>query len=97
MNVQADLIHQAGGQERLRQFAPAHEADGLPWLALEIADELDRVACDQLDARIVDLLECAREDVAANGQLLGTTLRFLWIFFSPRRAERPILRRFFGP
>ena len=37
VNVQSDLVHEIGGQQRLCQFAAAHETNVLPGPLLQIA------------------------------------------------------------
>src|SRR5271170_2270548 len=43
VDVQADLIDEVGGEERLREFASAHEADLFSRALLEVEDEFGRV------------------------------------------------------
>src|SRR5580704_1417543 len=82
MNVQADLIHQAGGQERLCQFATAHQADVFPRCSLEFSDEFDCVTRHELDTGLVNALERAGEHVGSYRRLLAFTTHDLRWFLS---------------
>src|SRR5579864_5470415 len=57
VDVQANFVNEAGGEERLREFAAAHQADLLSWAAFQIADEVGRVGGHKHNVRIVNGLE----------------------------------------
>src|SRR5208337_2502190 len=63
VNVEADTIDQALGEEGLRQFATAHQADIFAWRFLEGSDKVGSVAVHEFDVGIVDIPERAGEDI----------------------------------
>jgi len=70
VNVQADLVHEIGRDQRLRELTPSHEADAVPRPLLQIAHKLDGIPFHQFDARSVDGRERARENVGAHRRFL---------------------------
>src|SRR5690242_6173307 len=59
VDVQANFVNEAGDEERLGEFAAAHQADLLSGAAFQIADEVGRVGGHKHNARIVNGFERA--------------------------------------
>jgi hypothetical protein len=53
MNVQADSVDQAGREERLCQFATAHQTDFLARPALEAPHEVNCIPLYEFDSRLL--------------------------------------------
>src|SRR5271170_4142525 len=71
MDVQTDLIDEIRGEERLCEFASAHEADLFSRTLPEVEDEFGRVGGYECHAWCIDRWDCAREDIGAHGWLFG--------------------------
>ena len=75
MDVDADVVDQARGEEGLCEFASTDQADSLAGTLLEVTNELHRVVGYQLGARFIERCEGSRKNVRALGGFpAGTTL-----------------------
>lgn len=74
MDVEADLIDQAGFEERVGEFAASHQTDVLARLVFQAPDEIGGVAGDDSDVAMGFRRERLRENIGLHARVRGFPL-----------------------